>query len=205
MGHDRRMPTESARRLLESAIREVAASPSSIRKLGRAAYSRSNLEREWVYEIDGTDTLEDVETKREVSLGGRHHADLSIEDTPIEFKSTKPWYAVEGAFEPRIPPKRMSAEFWLSGDLSRMQERDGIFVLLVSTDGYVPQKGFAELTVEGVRTEGLQRYTSWLQARANALRPGAVVDAVGAGQGTYAGRTARHDALIVWWPNGAGT
>jgi hypothetical protein len=194
------MTTESSFALLTAAIAEVAASPQSMKKLARAASSRANLEREWVYEIDGTDVLEDVETRREVSLGGRHHADLEIEGTVIEFKSTKPWYAGEKAFEDRIPPRRNSAEFWLSGDMTRMEERDGIFVLLVSTADEPVHKDWSHHSIGEMRDLGVRRYTDWLQTRADQVRAGAVVEVVAAGHGDYAGKTAQHDALIVWWP-----
>ena len=171
-----------------------------MRKLAQSACTRANLEREWVYEIDGTNALEDVETRREVSLGGPHHADLQIEGTPIEFKSTKPWYAGEKAFETRIPPRRNSAEFWLSGDMTRMEERDGIFVLLVSTADEPVHKDWSHHSLGSMRDLGIQRYTDWLQTRADQLKAGAVVDLVAAGHGDYAGKTAQHDALIVRWP-----
>ena len=79
-------------------------------------------------------------------------------------------------------------------------ERDGIFVLLVSTAEEPVHKAFAHLSLDDMHAQALQRYTDWLQTRADQLSAGAVVELVPAGHGDYAGKTARHDALIVAWP-----
>jgi hypothetical protein len=144
---------ESALSLLEAAFAEVAASPESMRKLGRTACMRATLEREWVYEIDNTVALSRARVTREVPLkGGR--ADLSIDGTMVDFKSTKPWYAVQKYFQTTTPPKRDSVEGRFGGDMKRMEENDGIFVLLVSTAGVVTNSEYGQMSsVEDMRTE----------------------------------------------------
>lgn len=194
------MATESAVHLLEAAFAEIAGSPPAMKRLARAASTRDILEREWVYEIDSTDALASAQVAREVPMmGGR--ADLSVDGTLVEFKSTKPWYAVERFFQDSSPVRRDSAERRFSGDMTRMEANDGVFVLIVSSAGRVLNDEFGTMpSREHMREEGMRRYTQWLHHRAGQLRAGAVVSEVFAGEGTYAEQPARHDALIIWWP-----
>ena len=196
--------------LLTDAIREVARSQSSMAKLARAARTRSNIESEWIYEIDGTQVLEKIDTAREVNFGERRRADLRINHTLIEFKSTKPWYAVAENMND-TPPRKSSTQGWLGSDIHRMATCSGtvlrnglvvtagIFVLLVTTDGNVGTREFKGSTVAQVRATGLARYLEWLPTHANVEREGAVVSRVNAGKGSYYGQSAAHEALIVRW------
>jgi hypothetical protein len=190
----------SAVTALVAAIEEVSATRTSMKKLARAAATRPNIEHEWVYEIDGADALETLTgTAREVSLGNRSRADMSIDGTLIEFKSTKAHYARPDYFWERTAPTKDSAEAWLGGDIRRMAPLEGVFVLLVATLGRVTQGEYAGLTLDSARDLGVTRYQDWLTEFGEQVRPGAHVVRVSTTAGSYAGVEAAHDALLLSW------
>lgn len=193
------MSTASALDVLTRAFAELAGSPEAMRRLARAASVRGVLEREWVYELDSTDTLTKADVAREVPItGGR--ADLRINGTYVEFKSTKPWYAVESALVDRDPVRRDSAEGRFGSDIRRMAANNGLFVLIVSTAGPVTNDKYKALpSREDMRVEGIRRYTTWLQNYGTRQKDGAQVTAVFAGDETYDGEPVRHDALVLGW------
>ena len=179
---------------LVRAIKEVAETPSSMRKLARAASTRPNIEGEWVHEIDGTDALEEVHVAREVPIGNRQRADLRIDGTFVEFKSTMARYARPDYLWIASSPTKDSAEGWLGPDLTRMSTRNGLFVLLVSTTAANTEDTASQ---ETERERAITVYADWLLEYGEALKAGAEVLRVSAGQGVYAGVRATHDALIV--------
>lgn len=186
---------------LKAAFREVAATPSSMTKLARAAMTRPNIEREWVYELDGTNVLSSPALRRRESrLGPGATADLLLDGTFIEFKSTMAHYAVKKAFDPAYATSKFSAYTWLTGDLTRMAAADGIFVLLVSTPR-VPVSGeFKDFDRAKLRSYALDQYEAWLQTFGSTLgKDVPLVEHCEGGQGEYDGNAVRHDALIVYW------
>jgi hypothetical protein len=220
------MDERSDIQLLVAAIDNVARSDQSRAKLARAAVTRPNCEGEWVYEIDGSPALLDLEPRdvaREVSFGQRRRADLRIRRTLVEFKSTKPWYAETKDLvitEPGVPPRKGSAQAWLGPDIIRMAKVSqsaaqggiklkggvtataGVFVLLVSADGEVGRGEFKGLSCGDGRLLGIDRYRKWLEVYTASYAPGAAVTLVPAGRGRYRDAEVVHDALIVHWPSG---
>jgi hypothetical protein len=195
------MGSEEAVRLLREGIVEVAQSPTSMRKLARAAATRPNLEQEWVYEIDGATSLEGVpERDREVGIGGGRRADMRLAGTLVEFKSTKSGYARADRLWTASSSVKQTTEAWLGPDIDDMESRAGVFVLLVSTAGDVPAGDFAGMPLAVGHVKAVELYREWLVEFANQRRPGsaAVVHEHG-GQGEYDGVAAVHDALIVSW------
>jgi hypothetical protein len=192
---------ELALALLSEAIAEVAQSPQSQRKLARAACVRPNCESEWVYELDGTKVMESapMPVAREVTFARGQRADMRIGETLVEFKSTKPWYAVRRSFASTTPPRRISAEYWLGRDITRMAAADGLFVLIVSAGGPVTNKEFLAIPEDQRRAEGVDRYRRWLSDWSGGVRPGVTVTEIDAGTGVFAGHSVQHDALVVSW------
>jgi hypothetical protein len=187
--------------LLTSAFEEVANTPTSMMKLARAATSRPNVEREWVYEIDGSKAFEGEEgVIREASLGGRLHADMRIDGSYVELKSTYAHYARSKALWPPSARTGDTAAKWLGPDIGRMCRERGLFVLLVTTVTPPAKSEFRTLDIADLREEALDRYERWLWERpeVSPLARGRLLR-VHAGHGAYASRVAHHDALIVNW------
>jgi hypothetical protein len=194
------MTAATAAGLLQAAFHEVAITPTSMSKLARAAVTRPNIEMEWVYELDGTKALQGSPgTRREVNFSGRRRADLLLDDTLVEFKSTRAAYAEDRAFDPAHATSWYSVFKWLSPDMIRMAPESGVFVLLMCTPD-VPSAGeFKDHSLSELRSEGLRRYGDWLEQYGRELRPSARVEHCDAGQGQCGDLAVAHDALIVHW------